>query len=178
MVYFLTGLATPPGTGAVLFLLVPRTSSGCQRSLAIPCSLVPHFATDPHTFWDFGSLFITLRRHSGQLLRQRRSRPLQTLRRFLRCWTGHSPESLVRWSLCHTCPAPPAHLASSAGTSRLHVTSRAREPLSSSFLLGVSSSVRVFSFISLSAYLALGIRATPSAFARFGSRLLSTRTSW
>ena len=47
--------------GRCLKILEPRTSSGCQRSSEVPCSLVLHFVTDACMFWDFGSLFRTLR---------------------------------------------------------------------------------------------------------------------
>ena len=47
-----------------------------------PASQPQSFSLFPLMFWDFGSLYLeALRRHSGQLLRQRHSTPVKTLRR-------------------------------------------------------------------------------------------------
>ena len=53
-------------------ILEPWTSSCCQRSQWSPSSLVLCLVVVVSVFWDFGSLYLkVLRRHSGQLLRQR-----------------------------------------------------------------------------------------------------------
>ena len=51
-------------------ILEPRTSSYCQQSLLSPFSLVQFIVEVLSVFWVFGSLFKSLRRHSGLLLRQ------------------------------------------------------------------------------------------------------------
>ena len=63
-------------------VLEPWTSSCCQRSQWSPSSLVLCLVVVVSVFWDFGSLYLkALRRHSGQLLRQRQQETFQTLRR-------------------------------------------------------------------------------------------------
>ena len=71
----------PTGIIILIFDLYCVRSSCVLRSRALwwilvaaSCSLVLHFVTVTHMFWDFGSLHLKAsRRHSGQLLRQRQS---------------------------------------------------------------------------------------------------------